>query len=252
MGLSFWERAWYTEQNEVREDDGMYKRVLLKISGEALMGDNGPIGFEKVEKTARSIAALVEKGMEVGVVVGGGNIIRGRDAGQHDRNRRDHMGMLATAINALALQDAFEGLGVKAAVLSAVDMDRFCDSFSSRRAKELLSQKVVVIFACGSGCPFFSTDTAAALRAAEIGADALLLAKNVDAIYSADPKKDPNAVRYSHLSYEKVIRDNLKATDLTAITLCREQELPILCFALDRLEEAVECENVGTLIDGRA
>ena len=167
----------------------MYKRILLKISGEALMGDNGPIGFEKVEKTARSIAALAEKGIEVGVVVGGGNIIRGRDAGQHDRNRRDHMGMLATAINALALQDAFEGLGKKAAVLSAVDMDRFCDSFSSRRAKELLSQKV--------------------------------------------------------------IRDNLKATDLTAITLCREQELPILCFALERLEEAVECENVGTLIDSR-
>ena len=229
----------------------MYKRVLLKISGEALMGESGPIGFEKVEKTARSIAVLAEKGIEVGVVVGGGNIIRGRDAGQHDRNRRDHMGMLATAINALALQDAFEGLGKKAAVLSAVDMDRFCDSFSSRRAKELLSQKVIVIFACGSGCPFFSTDTAAALRAAEIGADALLLAKNVDAIYSADPKKDPSAIRYSHLSYEKVIRDNLKATDLTAITLCREQELPILCFALDRLEEAVECENVGTLIDSR-
>ena len=220
----------------------MYKRILLKISGEALMGDNGPIGFEKVEKTARSIAALADKGIEVGVVVGGGNIIRGRDAGQHDRNRRDHMGMLATAINALALQDAFEGLGKKAAVLSAVDMDRFCDSFSSRKAKELLSQKVIVVFACGSGCPFFSTDTAAALRAAEISADALLLAKNVDAIYSADPKKDPNAVRYSHLSYEKVIRDN---------TLCREQELPILCFALDRLEEAVECENVGTLIDSR-
>ena len=169
----------------------------LKISGEALMGESGPIGFEKVEKTARSIAALAEKGIEVGVVVGGGNIIRGRDAGQHDRNRRDHMGMLATAINALALQDAFEGLGKKAAVLSAVDMDRFCDSFSSRKAKELLSQKVIVIFACGSGCPFFSTDTAAALRAAEIGADALLLAKNVDAIYSADPKQDPGAKKYS-------------------------------------------------------
>ena len=132
----------------------MYKRILLKISGEALMGDNGPIGFEKVEKTARSIAALVDKGMEVGVVVGGGNIIRGRDAGQHDRNRRDHMGMLATAINALALQDAFEGLGQKAAVLSAVDMDRFCDSFSSRKAKELLSQKVIVVFACGSAATF--------------------------------------------------------------------------------------------------
>ena len=229
----------------------MYKRILLKISGEALMGENGPIGFEKVEKTAKSIAALADKGIEVGVVVGGGNIIRGRDAGQHDRNRRDHMGMLATAINALALQDAFEGLGKKAAVLSAVDMDRFCDSFSSRKAKELLSQKVIVIFACGSGCPFFSTDTAAALRAAEIGADALLLAKNVDAVYDSDPATNPDAKKFDEMTHMDVIEKDLKVMDLTAATLCKDTGTKIYVFALAQegnLMKVINGENVGTLI----
>lgn len=227
----------------------MYKRILLKISGEALSGGSTPIGFDKVNTTAENIRAIYEQGIEVGVVVGGGNIIRGRDAGNKDRSRMDHMGMLATAINALALQDALERQGVKCKVLSAVDMDRFCEPFSSRAAKVYLSEGNVVVFACGSGCPFFSTDTAAALRACEIEADALLLAKNVDAVYSADPKKCPDAVRYTHLSYAKVIEDNLKATDLTAITLCREQHMPIVCFALDKLPEAATGNNPGTLVD---
>lgn len=228
----------------------MYKRILLKISGEAISGgDKGPISFEKVNAVAADIAAIRNLGIEVGVVVGGGNIIRGRDAGSRDRSRMDHMGMLATAINSLALQDALERAGVPCKVLSAVDMDKFCEPFSSRLAKALLSGGTVTVFACGSGCPFFSTDTAAALRACEIEADALLLAKNVDAVYSADPKIDPSAVRYSHLSYEKVIRDNLKATDLTAITLCREQSMPIVCFALDRLSNAINGGNCGTVID---
>lgn len=228
----------------------MYKRILLKISGEAISGgEAGPIGFEKVNAVAENIAAIRKMGIEVGVVVGGGNIIRGRDAGSRDRSRRDHMGMLATAINALAVQDALERAGVPCKVLSAVDMNRFCEPFSSRLAKELLSAGTVTVFACGSGCPFFSTDTAAALRACEIEADALFLAKNVDAIYSADPKKVPDAVRYSHLSYEKVIRDNLRATDLTAITLCREQHMPIVCFALEKLSNVIRGENCGTTID---
>lgn len=227
----------------------MYKRILLKISGEALSGGSTPIGFDKVNATAANIRAIHEKGIEVGVVVGGGNIIRGRDAGNKDRSRMDHMGMLATAINALALQDSLERQGVKCKVLSAVDMNKFCEPFSSRAAKEFLSEGYVVVFACGSGCPFFSTDTAAALRACEIEAEALLLAKNVDAVYSADPKLCPDAVRYTHLSYAKVIADNLKATDLTAITLCREQRMPIVCFALDKLPEAAAGENPGTLID---
>ena len=228
----------------------MYKRILLKVSGEALSGGATPIGFDKVNRVAENIRCIHEKGIETGVVVGGGNIIRGRDAGNKDRSRMDHMGMLATAINALALQDALERAGVPCKVLSAVDMNRFCEPFSSRTAKELLQNGFVVIFACGSGSPFFSTDTAAALRALEIEADALLLAKNVDAVYSADPKLFPDAVRYTHLTYEKVIADGLKATDLTAITLCREQSLPIVCFSLDKLPAAAAGENPGTLIDG--
>lgn len=228
-----------------------YKRILLKISGEALSGENNPIGFDKVNATAAAVAALNRAGIELGIVVGGGNIIRGRDAGSRDRSRMDHMGMLATTINALALQDSLERQGVACKVLSAVDMNRFCDSFSSRCAKELLEKKAVIIFACGTGHPYFSTDTAAALRALEIEADALFLAKNIDAVYSADPKLDPDAKPYRHLSYQKVIEDNLHATDLTAITLCREQRMPIKCFALDKLSEALESENIGTLIDDR-
>ena len=165
----------------------MYQRVLLKISGEALSSENAVICSDTVQRTVSHLKALWKKGIQIGVVVGGGNIMRGRSAEGMERNRADHMGMLATAINALALQDALEREGVPCAVQSAVDMDRFCDSYSARTAKKLLSEGTVVVFACGSGCPFFSTDTAAALRAAEIGADALLLAKNVDAIYSADP-----------------------------------------------------------------
>lgn len=227
----------------------MYKRILLKISGEALSGQEAPIGFDKVNAAAAEIASLAQKGLELGIVVGGGNIIRGRDAGSRDRNRMDHMGMLATAINALALQDSLERQGVPCRVLSSVDMNKFCDSYTSRRALELLAAGTVVIFACGTGCPFFSTDTAAALKACEIGADALFLAKNVDAVYSADPKVDKNARPYRHISYQKVIEDNLHATDLTAITLCREQHMPIKCFALEKLHEALESENIGTLID---
>jgi uridylate kinase len=182
--------------------------------------------------------------------VGGGNIIRGRDTGTQDRNRMDHMGMLATAINALALEDALCRLGVPARVLSAVAMERFCDSYSARAATRLLEEGYVVLFACGTGCPFFSTDTAAALRAAEIGADALLLAKNVDAVYSADPRRDPHAVRYTHLSYDRVIAENLQATDQTAITLCREQNIPIRVFALCELAAVLEGDGRGTRIDG--
>ena len=226
----------------------MYQRVLLKISGEALSSETFVICRETVQKTVQHLAAVWQKGIQIGVVVGGGNIMRGRSAEGMERNRADHMGMLATAINALALQDALEQAGIPCAVQSAVEMERFCDSFSARTAKQQLSDGKIVIFACGSGCPFFSTDTAAALRAAEIGADALLLAKNVDAIYSADPKKDPNAVRYSRISYDRVVAENLRATDLTAITLCKEQRIPIRVFALDQIEEIFEHDEIGTHI----
>jgi uridylate kinase len=168
-----------------------------------------------------------------------------------DRSRADNMGMLATAINALVMQDALLRTGTECTVLSAVDMQKFCDTFSARSAHALLSKGHVLLFACGSGHPYFSTDTAAALRAAEIGAEVLLLAKNVDAIYSADPKLDPSAVRYEQISYKEVIERDLHATDLTAITLCREQSIPILAFGLkeqNSIVRAVKGERIGTLI----
>lgn len=229
-----------------------YRRILLKLSGEAMGSPDQSVDFGAVDAAARQIADAARLGVQIGVVVGGGNIWRGRSGGEMDRNRADHMGMLATAINALALQDALERLGIACAVLSAVPMPAFCDAYSAREANRLLAQKSVVIFACGTGCPFFSTDTAAALRAAEIGADVLLLAKNVDAVYSADPRLVPDAKRYTHLLYDEVIEQDLKATDLTAITLCREQNIPILVFGMkggEGIRKAVSGENVGTLID---
>lgn len=227
----------------------MYQRVLLKISGEALSTKEKPVNFEKIEKTAEQVKALHDAGIEVGIVTGGGNIMRGRDTVAQDRSRMDNMGMLATTINALALQDCLIRLEVPCVVMSAVPMHKFCEEFTSRGAVQALKSGQVVIFAAGSGCPYFSTDTASALRALEIKADALLLAKNIDAVYSDDPKTNPNAKRYSHLSYRKVLEDNLKATDLTAITLCREQNLPILVFALKEIERIANGEQVGTRID---
>jgi len=229
----------------------MYKRVLLKISGEALSSDSGPLCRETIEKTADTIGKLRDMGVEIGIVVGGGNIMRGRSAGNMERNRADHMGMLATAINALALQDALERINVPCAVLSGVAMNRICDEYTARDAHRLLDEGKVVVFACGTGSPFFSTDTGASLRAAEIHADVLLLAKNVDAVYSADPKRDPNAIRYSHLTYQKVIEDNLQATDITAITMCKEQHIPIHVFALDKILDVFGGGITGTVIDDR-
>ncbi len=228
----------------------MYKRVLIKVSGEALSSESAVINRETVLSTANMLKTVWEKGVQIGVVVGGGNIMRGRSAEGMERNRADHMGMLATAINALALSDALEQAGVPCTVLSAVEMERFCDTFTSRAAKSALDDGKIVVFACGSGCPFFSTDTAAALRAAEIAADALLLAKNVDAVYSADPKVDPTAVKYDRISYDRVVAENLQATDLTAITLCKEQRIPIRVFALEQIEDIFDNDSIGTHILG--
>lgn len=229
----------------------MYKRVLLKISGEALSSETAPLCEDTIDKTADIIAELHRRGVEIGIVVGGGNILRGRNAAGMDRNRADHMGMLATAINSLALQDALIRKGVPCDTLSAVAMHRICDEYTARDAQRLLQEGHVLVFACGTGSPFFSTDTGAALRAAEIGADVLLLAKNIDAVYSADPRLDPSAVRYQHLSYARVIADNLQATDLTAITLCREQKIPIHVFRLSELPAVFDGKTTGTVIDER-
>lgn len=227
----------------------MYKRVLLKISGEALSSDTSALCEKTIENTARTLAALQSRGVELGVVVGGGNILRGRSASHMERNRADHIGMLSTAINAIALQDALLRQGAACTVLSALDIPAVCDSYSARLAQQSLSAGKIIIFACGSGCPFFSTDTAAALRAAEIGAEVLLLAKNVDAVYSDDPQKNQDALRYDKLSYDKVVRDNLNATDLTAITFCREHDIPIHVFALEKILAVFDGKSTGTRID---
>ncbi len=228
-----------------------YRRISLKLSGEA-MGGAEPIDFQAVESVAREIQALSLAGVEVGITIGGGNMWRGRSSGNMDRNRADQMGMLATAVNSLAMEAALKELGVPVKVFSSIPMETVCESFTAERADEAMKAGQVTIFACGSGRPFFSTDTAAALKAAEIGAQALFLAKNVDAVYSADPHKDPCAVRYTRISYDEVIQKGLQATDLTAITLCREQGIPIVVFALKEkgaILRAARGEETGTLID---
>lgn len=229
-----------------------YKRVSLKLSGEAMGSGRDTVDFDAVERIAAEIQTLNDAGVQVGVTIGGGNIWRGRSAGEMDRNKADQMGMLATAINSLAMEAALKQRGVPCRVLSNLPMERVCDTFTAQRAEEAFAAGQVVLFACGSGLPFFSTDTAAALKAAEMHADVLLLAKNVDAVYSADPNVVADAQRYSHLSYDAVIEQDLKATDLTAITLCREQHIPILVFAMKEkgnILKAVYGEAIGTLID---
>ena len=228
-----------------------YKRILLKLSGEALSGKT-PIDFEHVLTAAGHIKALHDIGCQLGVVVGAGNIWRGRSGGTMDRSRADNMGMLATAINALALEQALIDLRVPVRVMSAVSMEVFMDSYSAREANKSVDEGTVVIFACGSGSPFFSTDTAAALRAAQIHADALLLAKNIDGIYTADPNIDTNAKRYVRISFDEVIARNLKATDLTAMSFCREYGLPMVVFEMRSDESFVMAANgvnAGTIVD---
>lgn len=229
-----------------------YKRILLKLSGEALGAPGDEDFFENLNTLAKRIGELKDAGVKMGIVVGGGNIWRARHGASFERNRADHMGMLATAINGLALQDALLRHGIAAKVLSAVSMERFCDTFSARLANELLDDGTVVIFACGSGSPFFTTDTAASLRACEIGADALLLAKNVDAIYDKNPDEYDDAVRLSHPTYDEILQKNIRALDLTAVTMCKEANIPIVVFALRSdasIMDACMGKNIGTLVD---
>ncbi|MDL2257659.1 UMP kinase [Eubacteriales bacterium OttesenSCG-928-K08] len=236
----------------------MYKRVLLKLSGEALKSEQDVLDIDMLKVIAEQLIRLSKLEVEVGVVLGGGNIWRGRKTNEMDKSRADHMGMLATAINSIALSDVLLNMGAKCTVLSAVEMPRFCDTYTSRGAQKLLKEGHILIFACGSGHPYFTTDTAAALRAAEIEADALLLAKHVDGVYSADPN-DPNLtqapVLYPQLTFQQVIDQDLKATDLTAITLCKEQNIPILVFGLNNPENIVRVvsgEKIGTLISSQS
>ena len=229
-----------------------YKRVMLKISGEALSGPNGfGFDFEIIGRIAREVKSLVDMEIEVGLVVGGGNIWRGRSGEGMDRTTADHMGMLATCINALALQDGLEGIGVKTRVQTAIEMKEIAEPFIRRRAVRHLEKGRVVIFGAGSGNPYFSTDTAAALRAAEIEADVILLAKNVDGVYDKDPNKFADAKKYDKLSYMEVIEQGLQVMDTTATTLCMDNNIPILVFGIENegnIKRAISGEKIGTIV----
>ncbi len=229
-----------------------YKRVLLKISGEALSGDKG-FGFdeEMLKSVATSIKRILDEGVEVAIVVGGGNFFRGRTGKNMDRAQADYIGMLATVMNSLALQSYLEAEGVSTRVQTSIEMRQVAEPYIRRRAVRHLSRKRVVIFSAGTGSPFFSTDTAAALRAVEIGADVLLLAKNVDGVYDSDPAINSNAKKYDKLTYMDVLSQNLKVMDLSAITLCMDNKLPLYVFSLkntDNMVRVIEGANMGTVI----
>ena len=229
-----------------------YKRVMLKLSGEALAGENGfGIDFNIAMNIAKAVKELVDMGIEVGAVVGGGNIWRGRSGEGMDRTTADHMGMLATSINALALQDSLESLGVDTRVQTAIEMKEIAEPYIRRRAMRHLEKGRVVIFGAGTGNPYFSTDTAAALRAAEIEADVILLAKKVDGVYDKDPHKYDDAKKYDELSYIEVLEQGLQVMDSTATSLCMDNNIPILVFALDNpenIKRVVLGENIGTIV----
>ncbi|CUU46503.1 UMP kinase [Clostridium beijerinckii] len=232
--------------------DCKYKRVILKLSGEALAGVNGfGLDFNVAKRIALEIKELIDMGVEVGTVVGGGNIWRGRSGEGMDRTTADYMGMMATCINALALQDSLEQVGVKTRVQTAIEMKEIAEPFIRRRAMRHLEKGRVVIFAAGTGNPYFSTDTTAALRAAEIEADVILLAKKVDGVYDKDPHKYSDAKKYDTLSYIEVLEQGLQVMDSTATSLCMDNEIPILVFGLDEpgnIRKAMYGENIGTLV----
>ena len=230
-----------------------YKRVLLKLSGEALAPANGDaiLDFDFMATVAKQIKRCVDAGVQMAVIVGAGNIWRGRQGTGMDRCRADHMGMMATAINSLALQDVFLREGMDAVVMTAVEMKAFADPYNSRDAIRALETGKVVIFGCGLGTPFFSTDTAAALRAAEIGADCILMAKNVDAIYNADPNLNPTAVRYTDLTYRQMLDENLRALDMSSAIFCMDNNINGYAFGLadpENIYRVVMGEAVGTAI----
>ena len=230
-----------------------YKRILLKISGEVLAGGKGMgIDYDTVLNICSAVKECVDMGVQVGLVVGGGNFWRGRSSGDMDRTRADHMGMLATVMNSLALADALEHLKVPVRVQTAIAMQQIAEPYIRNKAVRHLEKGRVVIFGCGTGNPYFSTDTTAALRAAEIHAEILLCAKNIDGIYDFDPKLVPNAKKYDRISYMEVIKQELKALDTTAISMCKENKIPILVFDGRKpcgIVNAVEGRDVGTVIE---
>lgn len=230
-----------------------YKRVLIKLSGEALAGDVGHgLNESVISGVVDQIVKIHEMGVQVGLVIGGGNFWRGRQGKKMDRTTADQMGMLATVMNSLAMMDAIEQRGVPVRVQTALIMTSVAEPYVLRKAIHHFEKGRVVIMACGTGNPYCSTDTAAAQRACEIQADVLLMAKNVDGIYDSDPKQNPNAVKYDHINYLDIIKNGIKAMDTTAATLCMENDVPVLAFALeekDALVRAICGEQMGTLID---
>ena len=233
--------------------EAKYKRVLLKLSGEVLAGeDKTGINIEVVGKICDKVKEVVNMGVEVAIVVGGGNFWRGRRNGeQMEKTTADYMGMLATAMNALALQDAIEARGIYTRVQTAIEMREIAEPFIKRKAIKHLTRNRVVIFACGTGNPFFTTDTGAALRAAEIEADAILLGKAIDGVYTADPKIDKTATKYEEVSYDEVLQKDLKVMDSTATALCKDNKMTIVVFGIDDPENivrAVKGEKIGTIV----
>lgn len=231
-----------------------YKRIMIKLSGEAMSGDNG-FGLEHstINAIAKQIKRCYDMGVEIGIVIGGGNFWRGRDGEGMDRSRADHMGMLATVINCLAMLDALEQVGVEARVQTAIEMRQIAEPYIRLRAGRHLEKGRVVIFACGIGNPYFTTDSAAALRAVEMNAEVILLAKNVDGVYDKDPKKYADAKKYDRITYMQSISERLGVMDTTALTLCMENNLPIFVFALNEensIKRAASGEKIGTIVEG--
>ena len=230
-----------------------YQRVLLKLSGEALAGDKRfGLDYDVIRPICQAIKTCVEMGAQIAIVVGGGNFWRGRQGKNMDKSTADYMGMLATTLNALALCDAIESKGVSARVQTAININVVAEPFILRKALKHLEKGRVVIFACGTGNPYFTTDTGAALRAAQIKADALLMAKNIDGVYDSDPRKNPDATKLEHIAYMDVMNQKLSVMDFTSITMCMENNLPIVAFGLDEENSIVRAamgEKIGTVID---
>ena len=231
--------------------DISFKRVLLKLSGEALSAKDGVIDYEYIQKIGSVVRKCVKDGVQVAIVVGAGNIWRGRQGLSMDRVRADHMGMLATVVNALAIQDAFISVGLDTVVMSAVEMNAFCNQYKQRDAVRALESGKVVVFGAGTGNPFFSTDTGAVLRAAEIGADVILMAKNIDGVYTDDPRKNPDAKKLSDVTYDYILSNHLGVIDMTAASLAMDNSIPLYLFGLDDPENiyrVAKGEHIGTIV----
>lgn len=233
-------------------DDIKYKRVLLKLSGEAIGGEEKKgVNADTIGKICDEVKKMVDLGVEVAIVVGGGNFWRGRNSHQIERTTSDYMGMLATAMNGLALQDSLEARGLSTRLQTAIEMRQIAEPYIKRKAIKHLEKTRVVIFACGTGNPFFTTDTAAALRSAEIEAEVILLAKTIDGVYSADPKENKDAIKYDEITYLDILNKDLKVMDSTAVSLCKDNKIPLIVFGIDNPENMIKIikgEKIGTIV----